>query len=379
MRIHTTTTTRCAAAVAALALAAPASATSWCVRDHVELQQALTAAAASPGDDEIRLREGVYTTFQAPFLYAAQTSGWLTLSGGWYAVDGNDCAQRRMDASRTILDGAGQHQVLRIFLLPQAATNASSRLTVANLSVRNGYGDSATFQRGGGIDMSSYSDGYAELWLENVVVAQSEGYFGGGANLYAKYGTVRIANSLFDDNSASATAHGHASITVLGTAENVSPAVVIANSTFARGRCAGQGWRGCGIGAGLGAGVHLSVVNSLFFDNTISDLNLEGLAAGGSGDGSASADYSRIEVVSGNLPLAATNALVGDPSFVDADNGDFRLRDDSPFINRGLAGGPHPPLAVLDLDAQPRHRFGATDPGPYENQTWDFLFTDGFD
>jgi len=34
---------------------------------------------------------------------------------------------------------------------------------------------------------------------------------------------------------------------------------------------------------------------------------------------------------------------------------------------------------VLDLDAKPRHRFDATDPGPYENQTWDFLFDDGFD
>ena len=363
----------------ALALSTPVHAASWCVRDHVELQQALSAAAASPGDDEIRLREGVYTTFSGSFLYSAQTTGWLTISGGWYPVDGNDCAQMRMDASRTILDGAGQHQVLRIILIPPAGTTQETRLAVVNLSVRNGYGDSATFQRGGGIDMGAYSDAFTELWLENVIVANNEGYFGGGANLYAKYGAVRVANSLFDANSASASAYGHAAITVNATAQNVSPAVLVANSTFARGRCAGQGARGCGIGAGLAGGVHMDVANSLFFDNAISDLNLEGAAVIGLGDGSASADYSLVGVVGGNLPLATSHALAGDPKFADASNGDFRLRDDSPFINQGLAAVPFPPLSALDLDALPRNRFGAPDPGPYENQSWDWLFADGYD
>lgn len=358
---------------------AVADAASVCVRDHNELQQALTAAAASPGDDEIKLREGIYTTFNGSFVYSAQTSGWLTLSGGWYTVDGNDCAQMRMDASRTILDGAGQHQALKIYLNPPAGTTQTTRLAVVNLSVRNGWGDSATFQRGGGVDMESFSDAFTELWLENVVVANNEGYFGGGANLYAKNGFVRIANSLFDDNSASASAYGHVSITLNATAENVSPAVTIANSTFGRGRCAGNGTRGCGVGAGLAGGVHMAILNSLFFDNAISDVNVEGAAIIGLGDGTANADYSFIGTVGGNLPLVPTNALAGDPSFVDAANGDFHLRDDSPFINRGLAAVPYYPLSVLDLDAKPRNRFGAADPGPFENQSWDFLFDDGFE
>src|SRR5688500_1229026 len=354
-------------------------AASWCVRDHNELQQALTAAAASPGDDEIKLREGIYTTFAGSFAYTAQNPGWLTLSGGWYTIDGNDCAQMRMDASRTILDGAGQHQVLRITYLPPKGTTAFASFNVFNLSLRNGWGDSATFQRGGGLDMNSFADSLAELRLENLIVANNEGYFGGGANLYVKNGIVRIANSLFADNSASASAYGHASITVNATQEGVAHAVVVANSTFVGGRCAGQGPRGCGLHAGLAGGVHMDVVNSLFHDNAISDLNLEGGAVIGIGDGSASGDYNLIGTVGGNLPLAAANTLSGDPRFVDPANGDWRLRDDSPFINRGLAAVPNTPLSVLDLDANPRERFDVTDPGAYENQTWDFLFDDGFE
>jgi hypothetical protein len=351
---------------------AMAPAATVCVRDHNELQQALTAAAASPGDDEIKIREGIYTTFNGVFTYTAQNPGWLTLSGGWYTVDDNDCAQMRMDASRTILDGAGQHQVLRILHFPPKGTTAAASFNVVNLSVRNGYGNSATFQRGGGIDIESFSEAHTEVRLENVIVANNEGYFGGGANLYVTNGSVRIANSLFADNSAIATAIAHAAITLNATPEGVAHPVVVANSTFVRGRCAALGGRGCGLGAGLAGGVHMDIVNSLFADNEGSDLNAEG-------NGSVSADCSLVGAVSGTLPLTASNALSGDPHFVDPANGDFRLRDDSPFINLGLAPVPNTPLIVLDLGANPRSRFGATDPGAYENQTWDFIFADGFE
>lgn len=374
-----TAATTVGALLALAMLPVAATAASWCVRDHHELQQALTAAAASPGDDEIKLREGIYTTFAGSFVYASQNPGWLALSGGWFHVDGNDCAQMRMDASRTTLDGAGQHQVLRITYLPPEGTTAFASFTVVNLGVRNGWGDSATFQRGGGLDMNSFADGLAEFRLENLIVANNEGYFGGGANLYLKNGMVRIANSLFADNSATASAFGHGSITINATHEAAAHAVVVANSTFVRGRCAGQGPRGCGLHAGLAGGVHMDVVNSLFHDNAISDLNLEGGAVIGIGDGTASAGSSLVTTVGGNLPLASTDALSGEPRFVDPVNGDWRLRDDSPFINRGLAAVPNVPLIVLDLDAKPRERFGTTDPGAYENQTWDHLFDDGFE
>ena len=367
------------AGVLLFATAIEVRADSWCVRDHNELQQALTAAAASPGDDEIKLREGIYTTFNGSFAYNSQNAGWLALTGGWYHVDGNDCAQMRLDASRTILDGAGQHQVLRIAYFPEAGTSAFASFAVYNLSVRNGWGDSATFERGGGLDFNSFADSLAEFRLENLIVADNEGYFGGGANLYVKNGLVRIANSLFAGNSAAGSAYGHAAITVNATQEGVAHAVVVANSTFVGGRCAGQGPLGCGLHAGLAGGVHMDIVNSVFADNAISDLNLEGGAVIGIGDGSVAAASSLIGTVGGNLPIASTDPLSGDPGFVDAPNRDYRLRNDSPLINRGVAPVPNMPVSVLDLDANPRERFGATDVGAYENQTWDDVFDDGFE
>ena len=172
--------------------ASSAHAASWCVRNDTELQQALTAAAASPGDDEIKLHEGIYTTFNGTFTYAAQTTGWLGITGGWYTVDGNDCAQMRMDASRTILEGAGQHRVLQIVYLPPGGNTQNASFALVNFSVRNGYGNPANFERGGGIGMSSYSDAYTEFRLENLIVANNDGYFGGGAGLIltALYGLL---------------------------------------------------------------------------------------------------------------------------------------------------------------------------------------------
>jgi len=348
----------------------------WCVHDSTELRQALADAATSPEDDDIRIRGGVYVGDAGAFAYTSRNTASLSISGGWYSDGSGDCAQMRVDASRTVIDGAGVRQALHVYHMPPAGATQAATLSIANLSLRNGYGDPAVFLRGGGLDMNSFSDAWTELRLENLVVADNDGYFAGGANLYAKNGSVRIAGSLFDANRASTSSSAQ-----LAVSTNVNPDVaqdvVIANSTFVRGRCAGLGGRGCGVRVGLVAGAHLDVLNSLFFDNAGSDLDVEGsIELGG---GSARADSSLIEHVGGLLALDAQRALAGDPHFVDAANGDFHLRDDSPFINLGLATIPAYSFDVVDLDGWPRARFGAVDPGAYENQTWDFLFADGFE
>jgi len=351
------------------------TAATWCVRNGTELQQALTDAAASNSDDEIRVREGIYTVFNQPFTYNSQNAGWLFVTGGWYTIDNNDCAQQRLEASRTILEGAGQHQVLRLYR--QNGSTLTSRIGVQNLTLTNGWGDPALNQQGGALVMASYADAYTELWLDNLVVSNSSAQFGGGAELYVTNGMVRVANSLFANNNA-AIAEAHIAISAPSTEPGATSAVILANSTFVGGRCPGGSGRGCSVRAGLGGGVRMDIVNSLFHDNQISDVDLEGLAFVGLGDGTAYADSSLVATTGGSLVLDATRALAGDPHFVDAPNRNYRLRDDSPFINQGLGMVPLYPFFSADLDGQLRTRYGSLDPGAYENRTWDFLFANGF-
>ncbi|ANB17345.1 hypothetical protein [Dokdonella koreensis] len=358
-----------------LLLALPAAdAATYCVGTAAELQQALNAAAASTGDDEIRIRRGTYAQAQT-FLYTTTVSGWLYVNGGWIEDGGTPCARRSNVAGDTVLDGEGLRQVFKLFYNPAVTPVSAPRFLLSNLTVRNGFGEG--FVRGGGLSMFSNGENYAEFWLDNVIVAGNSGYFGGGADFYLKKGLLRIANSLFADNEAPTSAYGHLAITVLA---GESPyAAVLINSTFAGGTCAGQANRGCGIGAGLGEGARMDVVNSVFADNAQSDMSIEGFAHIGFGAGTAYYDHSLVPVTTGTIAPSVTGALDGDPRFVDAAAGDYRLADDSPLLDRARGAIPVYPLAFHDLDGRRRLRFGALDPGAYENQTWDTVFAHGFD
>jgi hypothetical protein len=365
-----------AALVLTLVLPGPAArAATYCVTTSAELQTALTAAAASPADDEVRVRQGIYVTFNATFTYTSQNPGWFFITGGWVEANGNNCGAQVRNAASTVLTGSGQRQVLQINYLAASPPASGPRIGVDNLSIRDGLG--VDFVRGGGLAIVSTVDAYTELWVDNVIVAGSSGYFGGGANLYVARGLIRVVNSLFTGNNAPTSAFGHLAAVVVATDIPAGDGIVIANSTFGRGTCAGQGGRGCGIGLNVPAGVRATIVNSLFTDNAISDVNVEG-GGGSLGIGTASAGYSLIPAVTGNAPLTQSNALSGDPRFVDAANQDYRLRDDSPFINAGLGTLPVYGFQPSDIAGNLRLRFGALDPGAYENQTWDFLFANGF-
>lgn len=369
----TSTTRRLLWTLAAALVAPPALAATHCVTNPTELQQALTAAAASPADDEIRLRQGIYTA-QQTFTYTASTHGWLSLSGGWVQDGDNNCHHQVRSAAHTILYGAGQRQIMRIYYMPGDVPVIPPRYIVDNLSFRDGAGQD--FERGGGLDISAFGDNFIEFWLVNLIVAHNSGYFAGGVNLAPGKGFARVVNSLFHDNSAPSSAYAHLAVTALGG--DAATDLVIANNTFANGTCAGDGWRGCGIGIGLGGAAHMELLNNLFWENAINDVTLEGMTVIGLGAGTAHYDSSRVPVTAGNIAPAVDHALIDDPRFADAPNRDFRLRDDSPFINAGLGVPPYYPLPSADLTGSLRVRFDIVDPGAYENQTWDFLFANGF-
>jgi hypothetical protein len=349
-------------------------AASYCVDTAQEFQQALTAAAASNADDEIRLKAGVYTFFQ-PFLYQSSTPHWVFISGGWAEFNGNECGLQPLDASLTVLDGENLHQVLLMIFNPPEATTQVMRYGVNNLTFRNG--KASEFGRGGGLYMFTQNRVPTEYWIDNVIFHGNSGYFAGAAEFYLQRGLLRVVNSLFYDNAAPTSAYAHFNVSLLEG--EASTDVLIANSTFVDGTCPGSGGRGCGIGAGLGGTVHMEILNSLFWGNGISDANLEGLTAAGFGVGTAAYRYSRVPITSGNITPTQSNGSVLDPQFVDPDANDWRLRDESPYIDRGLAPLPFYGQLSLDVRAQPRVRFAAQDAGALENQTRTRLFRNGFE
>jgi hypothetical protein len=358
--------------IAALPVSSARAAT-YCVGTAAEFQQALTAAAASAVDDDIRLKPGVYTYFQ-PFLYQSSTPHWVCISGGWSELNGNACGQQIADAGATVLDGDNLRQILLMTFNPPANTTQLMRQWIHNLTFRNGR--ASGFARGGGLNMSA-NNVATEYWIDNVIFHGNSGYFAGAADFYLPRGLLRVVNSLFYDNAAPTSAFAHFSVTLL---EGETPFdVIVAYSTFVDGACPGSGGRGCGIGASLGATVRMDILNSLFWGNGISDMNVEGLTAAGFGVGTVFYDYSRVPITSGTITPSVTNALGDDPRFVDPNANDWRLQDDSPFIDRGLAPLPLYGQLSRDIANQPRVRFAAQDAGAFENQTRTKVFGDGFE
>jgi len=348
---------------------AKAHAETYCAASVGEFQNALSAAAATIDYDEIRLVRGTYANPNT-FVYGSANRGWMFIGGGWEP----GCTARVYDASATVLDGGGTHQVLQMAYTVTGSTAFAPRFTVDNLTVQNGLGSG--FVRGGGISMASFAaaPAQAELFIDNVIVRNSSGYFAGGVDLYAERGLARVVNSLFVGNSAPTSAFGHLSITINGSEAGNGQCTIIANSTFVDGTCASSGGRGCGIGVSASNGLRVDVLNSVFANNVTSDINIETY---GTAAGTAFVDSSLVGTTGGTITPTITRAITGPPGFVDAAAGNFRLRNDSPLLNRGLGVPAFYGYNSFDLDGAQRVRNGVLDVGAFENQP--FVFANGFE
>ncbi len=85
-------------------------------------------------------------------------------------------------------------------------------------------------------------------------------------------------------------------------------------------------------------------------------------------------DYTLVNNISGVFDFGAHN-IMGEPRFVDADDGDFRLRADSPAVDVGDSSVIESYSFLkddaeheIDLDGNPRIVGGAIDLGAYELQ-----------
>lgn len=363
----------CAVALAlfaTLSISPAAQAATFCVGTPAELAQALTSAAGTAADDEIRIRTGTYSAPQT-LVYNATTAGWLYLSGGWQA----GCTTQSLNAHDTVLDGGGQRQIMVIQYLPGAAPPAVPRFLVSNLSFRNGMG--ATNVRGGGLNFFTNSQTHVELFIDNVVFADNTASWGGALAASVSTGVIRVVNSLFMNNAAPTTSFGHAALGATSTPSLVG--ILVMNSTFVNGTCLGNtgGARGCGIGINVGAGARADVLNSVFHNNAITDITPAGLA-GELGSGTVNFSYSLVPEYHTTIMPNISNPITAAPGFVDPANNDFRLRDDSALIDRGLATVPLYSPLTYDLDGNLRTFGSAMDVGAFEKRL-DAVFRNGFE
>jgi len=363
---------------AVLGAGTPAGATTFCVGTVAELRAALVSAQA-PGDDEIRIRAGTYAV-DATLVYNNTQPGWLSVVGGYAEGGGLPCGARALNAGATVLDGQGLRQIMILAHQPPAGTTSGARIYVENLTFANGVGSG--FQRGGGLNaFMQPASATNELWLENLVFRGNSGYFVGALDASVANGMIRLVNSLFDLNNAPDSAFGHAALGLTSSPSAYGSGIVVANSTFARGRCLGNtgGPRGCGLSIFTGTGVSSAIVNTVFHDNPIADLTTQIVSPNGSERVIVRDSLMPVDI--GSLPRTIERPVAGDPRFVDAAAGDFRLRDDSPLLDRGLLPipGAYPQFNGFDVAGGLRNRLGGIDVGALELQALDPVFRDGFE
>lgn len=370
--------TRLPIAAGLLLAGSTASAGTFCVGTVAELRSALQSAQAA-GDDEIRIRAGTYLV-DATLVYNSTQPGWLVLGGGYADAGGVPCNTRSPNAGTTVLDGQGQRQIMILAHQPPAGTTSGMRMYVENLTFANGVGSG--FQRGGGLNAFLLpASAVNELWLENLVFRGNSGYFAGGLDASVANGMIRVVNSLFDANNAPDSVFAHAALGLSASPAAYGSGIVVANSTFARGRCLGNtgGPRGCGISIFTGTGIQSAIVNTVFHDNPIADLTTQVSAPNGSERVAVTDTLMPVDI--GNLPRSIERPVSGDPRFTDVAAGDFRPRDDSPLLNRGVLPlpGAYPQFNGFDIAGGLRNRLGAIDVGAIEVQNLDPVFRDGFE
>jgi hypothetical protein len=216
-------------------------------------------------------------------------------------------------------------------------------------------------------------------WYAEVVdctftgnTATGGGHFGGGG-VMVRGGSPIIERCTITDNDAVGAAKGGGVMVVLGAPRILN--CLVAGNTGRHGggimndegtpvltSCTVFGNAAAGVGGGLRsvyAAATALVTNSIFWGNTAGDMGDEVL------DQVDAVTTVQHSTVRGGWSGAGSDVGAGDPLFVDAAAGNFRLRAASPCIDAGLNDA----LDVdTDLDGNDRIVNGLVDLGAYETQ-----------
>lgn len=312
------------------------------------IQKAIDSASWG---DRILVADGVYDAITA-------TNQLLTIE----SING---------AEKTIIDGGG------------TARTADLGTGNANAAYTNTFLKGFTLQNG----YAKYGGGGATYGtLVDCVISGNTAEMGGGS-----WGGVRI-NCEFRNN----TANDEGGAMYYGTAENCAFSnntaqyggawsYTKANRCMATGNSAylgGAGWytaSNCVFTANTASGgggvawygtydhctfyANYAECGGAMYRGTAANSVFKGNTADYADDTYQSAvSYSLANGIIGNQG-DGTGVISGDPLFVDAASGDFRLRDDSPCVNAGNSG--YASLGT-DFDGNPRVRDGRTDMGAFE-------------
>lgn len=339
-------------------LAAPcATAATFCVTDANGLQNALSTAANNGQDDVIKMEVGTYVPpTTAGFSFASGEAHSLSIAGGYITFLNTPCGLYFNSASTTVIDGGDSRRLLDLILVSGAGNVSLSRLTFAR-------GTNVATDGPVGIGSGDYG---ATITLDRVMVADNHSAV--AALVAGTAGGVIVKNSVFTGNTITAGYNVQSVIQF----ESYNPNGSAGGMVYTGNTAAGNRTDVAGGGAPVSLFVQdaaLNLENSVFWDNTATDLSVEA-------DGSAVATVSFADIgVLHTFGAVTTSVLVNvDPLFVG--NGDYRLRGDSPLRDFGdnfAPGG----IGSYDAAGQTRVVNGNVDMGAYEVQ--DLIFKDGFD
>lgn len=355
-------------ACAGLALSNAAQAKVFQVNQPSDLQPALNEAASNGEADTLEIEPGTWRLSEAN---NGQTLRYIAADTENFPLE---IVGKGFD--QTILDGEGAQAILSIRTIGILTSDDSqATVTVRKIAFRNG----------------------------NSVAAA-----GGGLSILTQDASVRVEACSFSDNTtrppglaAGGGAGGGLSIRTTGTGD-----AQLVNNLFHRNRALQlDGQLGFGGGASLtlesgtatllhntlfanqaerqGGGLHLNLdtaAQAVLFNNIVF-----GNEAPVGGDIQVSAETGSVQAFNNdfsNFCLAQDcdfavflgngqgGNLSADPSFVDSGQGDLRLAEGSPLIDRGSAAAPE--LPVADIVGNPRIAGEAPDMGAFE-----FIAQDG--
>ncbi len=382
-----------------------------------ELQSALTEAQNNALDDVIHIAQGTYV---GNFVYASTQESGLSILGGYSA----DFSSRDVDATNTILDGAGASRVLTLMSSTTVCDYRIEGLTVQNgdaltdvvgggIAIRtlgdvsissnhivNNFGGS-----GGGVFIVSSNNSSVELnnnTISNNSTASST-YVNGGGGVYIVYGNPVLSNNEISNNSSGGP-YGGGGVWIGSTDATLINNVISGNyATHTTYSLEDNGGGGVNVSNGslvmtgntivdnfaslYGGGINwypLSESQTATIENNIILYNTT--EQGTRGDDISITNDSNNDYISSTVTLNnnnfdqsadgiyvqrpfvidASNLNNIDPLFVDAANGDYRLSSDSPLIDQGAVTAN---VTSTDLDGNTRTVGSSVDIGAYEYQS----------